>query len=226
MSSDDLAAGFEDSALRPFPSSLRSLLGPQVEARHDSGAQFSCGFPAPYLPTSSFRNFLGGRGTADPLRARRFYGPAGSDFGQSRCVPRTKDPRFTSPGPAKYHQEKIDQELFSTKKRMATHVFSLKASWNEKQIQRLNRHRARQQDWPCSGNFNTVATQDKFTRKQYPRCHFGQSTTSRPFFGPLANSCQTTVQGQLTRKLGNALPGGVVADRRGSVRGMSSKKLL
>ena len=129
-----------------------------------------------------------------------------------------------SPGPAHYTSEKINQELISTKRRAQSQsTFSLKASWNEKQIQRLNRHRARQHDWPCSGNFNTVDTQMKFERKQYPRCHFGQQSTSRPFFGPLANSCQSTVQGQLTRKLGNQLPG---VDRRGSVRGMSSKSLI
>ena len=54
-------------ALRPHPSSLRK----QVEARHESAAEFS------------------------------FYGPAGSDFGQTTCKPRTKDSGHFSPGPAR-----------------------------------------------------------------------------------------------------------------------------
>lgn len=56
-------------ALRPHPSSLRK----QVEARHESAAEFS------------------------------FYGPAGSDFGQTTCKPRTKDSGHFSPGPARYN---------------------------------------------------------------------------------------------------------------------------
>ena len=209
-------------ALRPHPSSLRK----QVEARHESAAEFS------------------------------FYGPAGSDFGQTTCKPRTKDSGHFSPGPARYNYLSMTPErvrraasvvacvcvlgdavdrLFppsaqlSKKSRTPCHVFSLRATWDDKQIARLNQHRAKQQDWrvfrrprssgrprsrssararrncprprrrPSSGNFNTSDIQAKFVFHQYPRCHFGQSTTSRPFFDPLPNSCQSTIRERLRR---------------------------
>ena len=200
--------GFEASSLLPFPSSVRSLLGSQVEARHESGPQFS------------------------------FYGPAGTDFGTRRCRARTRLKTTESPGPARYSTHNINPELVSTKKRQSTsHVFSAprpasvpfvsletvaragrKASWNAKQIARLNRHRARQMDWPCSGGINPVFMEEKHTRQQYPRCHFGAQTTKRPFFGPLANSA-----GAASRQTSNVIPGAL---RRGSVRGVSSRGLL
>ena len=87
--------GFEASSLLPFPSSVRSLLGSQVEARHESGPQFS------------------------------FYGPAGTDFGTRRCRARTRLKTTESPGPARYSTHNINPELVSTKKRQSTsHVFS------------------------------------------------------------------------------------------------------
>ena len=69
-------------------------------------------------------------------------------------------------------------------------------------------------DWPCSGGINPVFMEEKHTRQQYPRCHFGAQTTKRPFFGPLANSA-----GAASRQTSNVIPGAL---RRGSVRGVSS----
>ena len=73
--------GFEASSLLPFPSSVRSLLGSQVEARHESGPQFS------------------------------FYGPAGTDFGTRRCRARTRLKATESPGPARYSTHNIIGDL-------------------------------------------------------------------------------------------------------------------
>ena len=63
-----------------------------------------------------------------------------------------------------------------------------------------------------------VFMEEKHTRQQYPRCHFGAQTTKRPFFGPLANSA-----GAASRQTSNVIPGAL---RRGSVRGVSSRSLL
>ncbi|KAH8091578.1 sulfite reductase [Aureococcus anophagefferens] len=157
-------AGMTDS-LGSLVENLRphpSSLRKQVEARHKSAGEFS------------------------------FYGPAGSDFGQSLCKPRTRDAGHFSPGPARYNYLHMTPEL----------------------VTRLNQHRAKQQDWPSSANFNTSDIQSKFTFEQYPRCNFGQSTAaprpppgapgdrarrSRPFFDPLPNSCQSTIRERLRR---------------------------
>ena len=58
-----------------------SSLRKQVEARHKSAGEFS------------------------------FYGPAGSDFGQSLCKPRTRDAGHFSPGPARYNYLHMTPEL-------------------------------------------------------------------------------------------------------------------
>ena len=186
--------------LRPHPSSLRK----QVEARHKSAGEFS------------------------------FYGPAGSDFGQSLCKPRTRDAGHFSPGPARYNYLHMTPELVrhplapssaahasprSSRRRNACGTSSSacarrgttsrraagagRASTRARaratsggptssdvdgsapprdraaarQVTRLNQHRAKQQDWPSSANFNTSDIQSKFTFEQYPRCNFGQSTT-------------------------------------------------
>ena len=185
--------------LRPHPSSLRK----QVEARHKSAGEFS------------------------------FYGPAGSDFGQSLCKPRTRDAGHFSPGPARYNYLHMTPELVRHPFASSSAAHASPAALVEetraepvlrpardverqagappapgarrrararapsggptssddhgsapprdrpapRQVTRLNQHRAKQQDWPSSANFNTSDIQSKFTFEQYPRCNFGQSTT-------------------------------------------------
>ena len=76
-------AGMTDS-LGSLVENLRphpSSLRKQVEARHKSAGEFS------------------------------FYGPAGSDFGQSLCKPRTRDAGHFSPGPARYNYLHMTPEL-------------------------------------------------------------------------------------------------------------------
>lgn len=97
-----------------------SSLGSQVEARHSSGPQFS------------------------------FYGPSGTHFGNRTCPPRTKEVVNISPGPARYSPGEKSPELLSSKSRLPSHTFSLRATWKETQIARLNRHRAAQMEWPSS----------------------------------------------------------------------------
>ncbi|KAH8050140.1 sulfite reductase [Aureococcus anophagefferens] len=88
-----------------------SSLRKQVEARHKSAGEFS------------------------------FYGPAGSDFGQSLCKPRTRDAGHFSPGPARYNYLHMTPELLSSKKRVRNQFFGLRATWNDKQARRRRRAR-------------------------------------------------------------------------------------
>lgn len=135
-------------------------------------------------------------------------GEAGGTFqAETKCQPRAKVETWSNngctreetPGPYSHEVRRRYPRQSTTsqepKSRRAAHGFSPgKSTMTEKQILRLNQHRAKQRDWPSAGD---LAVQQPASRA--PACNFGRTTTSRPFFGPLPNSVEHAVHEKLQR---------------------------
>ena len=122
-----------------------------------------------------------------------------------RCKPRAKgidiDTSARSPGPVKY-DDTVGLKALSTFSGSARHsIPGTGGGWKEQQIVRLNRHRAKQTDWPSCGD---LSTRSDHVRDGTHKCNFGKTTQNRPFFPPLQNSAAFSVSEKLTRRLAAA----------------------
>jgi len=123
--------------------------------------------------------------------AYTFYGPAGAVNEFTKPAAKFWDPKASAcPGPDTYDASRIALHAVSTKLTARKSTFSQASAWNEQQIQRLNAHRARQQDLPSVGDLHVMAMEAKAAHTQYPRAHFARQSTHRPFFAPLETSAR------------------------------------
>ena len=113
-------------------------------------------------------------------------------------LPRWPMPKSTTPSPASYEQ--VNFKMSSVHTYNPPIAFRMPTNWSERQVHRLNMHRARQHEWPSVGEINTSLVEKRWIQERVPSCTWGASTTNRPFLGALPNSAKNDAAKRIMKR--------------------------